>query len=138
MSLTSRFRKFAIFAFLALFLPAWAPGGLPLVWCVGSNGHNAVEMLGLGDCHRAPTPGFRDGNSGAEKAGCTDFSLWRKAQLPREPVVAAPPPPPDPATPAAFTVAIHGNPGCRLPLPRSQPDSIANQLAQLRTVVLLI
>lgn len=138
MSLTSRARKFAISALIALVLPAWAAGGgLPLVWCVGPSGHSSVEMMGLGDCHGAPASVLHDGYSDAGKAGCTDFSLWQQAQTPREPV-AVTSPPPDPVTPAAFTVAIHGNLGCRLPLPCSQPDSIANQLAQLRTVILLI
>jgi len=137
MSLTYRARKFAISALIALVLPAWAGGGLPLVWCVGPSGHSSVEMMGLGDCHGASASVIHDGYSGAGKAGCTDFSLWKQAQTPREPV-AGTSPLPDPPTPAALIGPIQANPGCQRLLPHSQPDSIANQLAQLRTVVLLI
>jgi hypothetical protein len=137
MNLTSRARKVAISALIALVLPAWAGGGLPLVWCVGPSGHSSVEMMGLGDCHRAPASDPHDGYSGAGKPGCTDFTLWKQAQTPREPVVGTSPLP-APPTPAVLTQAIQADPERQLPLRCSQPDSIANQLAQLRTVVLLI
>jgi hypothetical protein len=137
MGLTFRARKFVIFAVIALVLPAWAAGGLPLVWCVGSNGHSAVEAVGLGDCHDAQTSAFRNGKSSAEKADCTDFSLWQRAQAPREPV-AGTSPPPDLAMPVALTVAAQGSSPCQLSIFCSRPDFVADQLAQHRTVVLLI
>lgn len=137
MSLTSRARKFAILALIALVLPTWAGGGLPLVWCIGPSGHSSVEMIGLGDCHGAPAAVLRDGYSEAGKAGCTDFSMWQEAQTTREPV-AGPSAPPNPPMPAALTVAFRANPGCQLAMSCSQSDSVADQLAQLRTVVLLI
>lgn len=137
MSLTFRARKFVTFALLALLLPAWAASGLPLVWCVGPNGHNAIKALTLGDCHDAPEASFRAGKLSAKNGNCTDFSLWQRAEAPRK-LFSDTPPPPDPTAVGALPEAVHGNPECGLQGFCIQFDFVANQLAQLRTVVLLI
>lgn len=131
---TCRPRQFAVYFLLALLLPAWAAGALPLVWCVGPNGHNAIETMGLNDCHDEPTVASIDAGVVAGK-DCIDFSLWQRAEAPKKPVL----------------VASVSNDPSKTPLGACEPilnyelvsahirqDAASDQLAQLRTVVLLI
>jgi hypothetical protein len=135
MSLIFQARRSVIFALLALLMPAWAANGLPLVWCVGANGHSAIETLGLGDCHGGSA--FSKGHLSVEEGDCTDFALWQQAQNPRQPIAVSPPRP-DATTHTKLAATIHSDPGRQLRLSGFQSDSIASQLTQLRTVVLLI
>ena len=132
MSLPSRPRKFVIFALLALLLPAWAVGGLSLVWCVGPNGHSAVETLALNDCHAAPTEASDDASLSAKK-GCIDFSFWQRAESPKKHLFVA--------SVSAYPVkAIFGSVDLRREVVTApiRWDAGSDQLAQHRTVVLLI
>lgn len=129
-------RKIAALLLLALLLPAWAAAGLPLVWCIGPNGHNAIEGLTVG-CHDELGDSVHSGGFIADSDECTDFSLWQRIQVPSNPsTVASPSPDPIPVV-ASFESTDRG--------PQSDSvetfvplDPIASQLAQLRTVVLLI
>ena len=134
MSLPSRPRKFVIFALLALLLPAWAAGGLTLVWCVGPNGHSAIETLAVNDCHDELTEASDDASLIAKK-GCIDFSLWQRAEAPKKHLFLA-------SVSVDPVMAHFGSvdlcPECEAVTAPIRRDAASDQLAQLRTVVLLI
>jgi hypothetical protein len=138
MRLTSRTRKFVIFALVLLVLPAWAMGSLSLVWCVGPNGHSAIEWLALGDFHHATPTADRAGKHSAEDGTCTDFSLWQRAEVSRK-LKSAAPQSPNLAAAGILPEAELGSAECDdLKVSNFQSDFVAFQLTQLRTVILLI
>ena len=130
--------KYAVLFLLASLLPAWMAGGLPLVWCVGPNGHSAIEALAFNDCHDGSTSAFRDQEVGGEKEDCTDFGIWQRAEAPKKQLASALPSP-EPGTAAAeIPATLHCIPTCERQGARHDVDFVGHQLAQLRTVILLI
>ena len=123
-----------VFALLALLLPAWAAGGLTLVWCVGPNGHSAIEILAVNDCHDELTEAS-DAAGLIAKKGCIDFSLWQSADAPKKHLFVA-------SVSADPVKALFGSvdlrPECEAVTAPIHWDAGSDQLAQLRTVVLLI
>jgi len=135
-------RKLIAFLLLLLFAPASTADALPLVWCLAPSGHNAIELF-----HNLPaSSGLRQlaakgsavhGQSVDKHGACKDFIVSQSAQSPTKLSLKAPPSP-DPvllgpaskaAEPPAQAVASRF---------AVQKNLAANQLAQLRTVVLLI
>jgi hypothetical protein len=132
-------RKFLSLVLLALFASASTANALPLVLCVGSYGHSAIKLkVGNSDCQEfIRTLGGPETTAAASQAGdCVDFSLSQVASVRSEP------------SPTATSIATDGSLAV-LPFVISvnypatalrifQPAFIADQLKQLRSVVLII
>ena len=134
MSLTSRARKFVILTLIALILPAWVAGSLPLVWCVGPNGHSAIENLVLKECQTWRGGVAGEVNLAAEK-GCLDFSLLQRGEVSKKPLFTAGGSK-DQTEALSALLGLCSN--CEPSSLQVRPDAGPDQLAQLRTVVLLI
>lgn len=139
-------RKIIAFFLLLLFAPTYGAAAMPLVWCVAP-GHNAVERCGSSGCHNqslgSDLTGFQHeakapcSRMASGQGGCTDWSL---SQPTRSTIGLLPVAPPSPDG-GAFSLPPKLEEQASLvpPLvPFAPLDLIANQLAQLRTVVLLI
>lgn len=139
-------RKIVALMLLVLFAPASMADALPLVWCLAPSGHNAIELYS-GGCHKLPAvsevprcaaksaASFRRWTG--EPGGCRDFVVSQSAQTPTK-LLPKTPPSPDPVALDALSEAVE-NPSKPAPSRPGVPlDPAANQLAQLRTVVLLI
>jgi hypothetical protein len=133
-------RKAIAFVLLGLFLPASTAQTFPLVWCFTPSGHNAIELCAVTrGCHYIPAAS-NEGRT-AVKAGkhgeCTDIDLTQFTQSPSKLQLTGSPPS-DPVVSDLRFKRIPGNSNL-LRFGSLEPlDAIATQLAQLRTVVLLI
>ncbi len=136
-----RFRSFL--AIFLLFIFAWsrAADALPLVWCLGADGHNAVELANSSGCHSAPktdlyvdsgyaTPLF--GKLVGDHHDCTDFTLADELRSPIKVSKTLAPPVPVPSVVEPVQEHRAAWP-IRLAV---RADPVINQLAQLRTVIL--
>jgi hypothetical protein len=72
---------------LLAFLPASVLAAMPVVWCVGADGHHGIEYsiggLGPHTVHH-PRPNVaepQDGNSTTDEGGCQDWQLMDKCRV---------------------------------------------------------
>ena len=139
-----RQKIFAI-VMLLLFMPASMAQAAPLVWCLAPSGHSAIE-LDNGGCHKpsalseASLCSVKSGSSLPKWAGkpnaCLDVALSQTAQTPTK-VLSKMPPSPEGVALKALSVGVEAH--CKLaPIQPGLLNPAAIQLAQLRTVVLLI
>ena len=88
-------------------------------------------MMALNDCHDEPTVASIDAGVVAGN-DCIDFSLWQRADAPKKPALVSN----DPAkTPLGSFEPISNY---ELVSAHIRQDAASDQLAQLRTVVLVI
>lgn len=137
MTLMHKARKFAIFTLVALLLPALAAGALSLVWCVGLSGHSAIESAASSDYHETARHPSQARELCVEGGSCRDFDVLQLAEVPRK-LAAAASPSQNAAAAAIVPDSDFGNSEPTLRVFRVWTDIAASQLAQLRTVVLLI
>jgi hypothetical protein len=141
-----RIRTLLAISLLLLFAWSRAADALPLVWCLGSNGHSAIELAMSKGCHNAAVAEFSlDSEYIADLVGppvgqhrdCSDFIIAKDVRsLIKISSTTPTPPAPGPSalSPESFDEHFRVGPsGSAL-----RPDLVANQLAQLRTVVLRI
>ncbi|WP_208430899.1 hypothetical protein [Methyloceanibacter caenitepidi] len=131
-----RARKFAIFALVALLLPASAVGA-SLVWCVGLNGHNAIESAASSHHHETSRFSSQVRELCVEGGRCLNYDVLQLAEVPKKLASLASPS----KNPTASAIISHNYfDGSESPLEvvRTWTGVVASQLAHLRTVVLLI
>jgi hypothetical protein len=136
MNLMQKARKLAIFALVTLLLPASAVGA-SLIWCVGLNGHNAIESVLSSDYHETFRSSIHAREHCVEGGSCRDFDVLQHAEVPRK-LASLAASSKNSAASAVIPEQSFGS--CELPLQvvRTWTGVVAGQLAQLRTVVLLI
>lgn len=136
-----RFRSFLAVSVLLAFAWCRAAEAMPLVWCLGSDGHSVVEIANSEGCksysgvdvyvdlgYATTLVGLGDGAHDT----CNDFVLSDEARASVKVFKTLAPP-----EPASIPIRLFEDRGLLLasPLDRS-PNPAASQLAQLRTVVL--
>lgn len=133
-----RIRKLVALLLLALFVPASTANALPLVWCSTPSDHNAIELF-----HSFPEisgPTAKVAPSWSQPSGghgdCIDYFVTQAVQsLAKASLVA--PPSPD-SSPQDLSTGLEHHTRSALSGSLIPPVLVSNQLAQLRTVVLLI
>lgn len=136
-----RIKSFIAITLLLLFAWSRAAEALPLVWCLGSDGHSVVELADSKSCNSAdkidlhvdsgytvPLLGLTVG----EHDQCTDFVLSDEVTKTATKSQNTAPPAALPVKPVAFNERLSCAPLSFSPQSRTN----ACQLAQLRTVVL--
>ena len=79
-----RLHKLTTHFFLVLLLQAWTVSALPVVWCLGSDGHRAIEILTLSDCDSDDVAGPVAKVGVVAGDSCTDFSLALRSDVPKK------------------------------------------------------
>ena len=140
-------RKLVALILIALFAPAWMSNAPLLVWCLAPSGHNAIELAVVPDHHEPPrlsgVSGFAakdtplPDRADSKQRKCVDFVIAQPVQSQSNPWLAAPPPP-DPAASVEFSTYACALRDAPRPTPLISLHLAAAQLAQLRTVILLI
>lgn len=140
-------RRICAAMILLAFLPASIAAALPLVYCVGANGHHAIEYVGTGSHDHGAPWSASDGASGkasVEHRTCIDFQLTPVAQAaPRDAkagLASAG------ESPSPLKYVIPADAECRFPQPPGRrklaahgtPGIAIDYLTAHRTIVLLI
>jgi hypothetical protein len=138
--LMQRFRTFLAGSLLLVFAWSRVAEAMPLVLCLGSDGHKVIELASSEGCHNASkTDLYVDsgytvsliGSSAGKHGDCNDIALPDEVRSPVK--VSKTLAPPAPVFSTLEAPVEHYMPWA-LRMPPPQP--VATQLAQLRTVVL--
>lgn len=136
-----RFRTFLAISLLLVFAWSRAAEAMPLVWCMGSDGHNVIELANSGGCHGAAKADFYVdsgyatsliGSPAGEHSDCKDIALPDKVQTSAK--VFKTLAPPAPVATFVDSAEVYYTAWPIRPAVRVEPA--AGHLAQLRTVVL--
>lgn len=137
-----RLRNFIAISLLLVFSWCRVAEALPLVWCLGSDGHSVIELADSTGCN-SPSKvnlyldsGYQVSLLGVATGGhdeCQDIALSHEVTV----AVSAPKTDSKPAKlPAVIAVWPKGSPKTPVLGVSFPPRDTANQLAQLRTVIL--
>lgn len=141
-----RIRTLLAISLLLLFAWSRAADALPLVWCLGSDGHSSIELAMSKGCHNTTVAEFSlDSEYTTDLVGppvgqhgdCSDFDIAKDVRSLIKISSTAPTPPesgPSALGPESFDKHFRVRTLGSAP----RPDLVANQLAQLRTVFLRV